>query len=78
MVTIGSIFWLTFGEHDAIRKADEVDAVFVKIKPHAQTTINFVQFLEGLRHCAMLTRLSLNETVQRIVAIGGPVEMVHK
>lgn len=25
MVTIGSIFWLTFGEHDAIRKADEID-----------------------------------------------------
>ena len=26
MVTIGSIFWLTFGAHAAIRKADEVDA----------------------------------------------------
>ncbi len=26
MVTIGSIFWLTFGKHDAIRKADEIDA----------------------------------------------------
>lgn len=26
MVTIGSIFWLTFGEHDAIRKADEINA----------------------------------------------------
>lgn len=26
MVTIGSIFWLTFGKHAAIRKADEVDS----------------------------------------------------
>ena len=26
MVTIGSIFWLTFGKHDAIRTADEIDA----------------------------------------------------
>lgn len=25
LVSIGSIFWLTFGEHDAIRKADEID-----------------------------------------------------
>jgi len=26
IVTIGSIFWLTFGKHGAIRKADQVDA----------------------------------------------------
>ncbi|MDA7804013.1 glutamate-1-semialdehyde 2,1-aminomutase [Crocinitomix sp.] len=25
LVSIGSIFWLTFGEHDAIRKANEID-----------------------------------------------------
>jgi glutamate-1-semialdehyde 2,1-aminomutase len=25
LVSIGSIFWLTFGEHDPIRKADEID-----------------------------------------------------
>ncbi len=25
LVSIGSIFWLTFGEHDAIRKADQID-----------------------------------------------------
>lgn len=57
---------------------DDVDSVFGKIKPDAQSSINFVQFLEGLRHCAMLTRLSLNEIVQRIVALGGPVEIAHK
>eukprot|EP00892_Ulva_mutabilis_P003477 jgi/Ulvmu1/1500/UM011_0230.1 len=57
---------------------DDVDTVYAKIKPEAQQKINFVQFLEGLRHCAMLTRLSLNEIVQRIVAVGGPIEIVHK
>jgi glutamate-1-semialdehyde 2,1-aminomutase len=25
LVTIGSIFWLTFGVHDAIKRADEID-----------------------------------------------------
>lgn len=57
---------------------DVADSVFAKIKPEAQPSINFVQFLEGLRHCAMLTRMSLNEVVQRIVALGGPVEILHK
>lgn len=57
---------------------DDADSVFAKIKPEAQSSINFVQFLEGLRHCAMLTRISLNEVVQRIVAVGGPVELSHK
>lgn len=60
-------------EHDLT--AAEVDAIFAKIKPESQPSVNFVQFMEGLRFCAMVKRMSLNDIVYRIVAVGGPVDV---
>lgn len=81
-LTARTDWWLWCREVDILRPGclspDDVDSIFAKIKPEVQQRVNFVQFLEGLRHCAMRTRLSLNEVVQRIVALGGPVEIVHK
>lgn len=62
---------------EAALSAGEVDQVFLKIKPESQRSINFVQFMEGLRFCAMIKRSSLNEIVQRIVAVGGPLNAQH-
>jgi hypothetical protein len=53
----------------------EIDKVFLRIKPESQPSLNFVQFMEGLRFCAMIKRASLNEVVQTIVAVGGPIEV---
>ena len=58
--------------------SQKLDAVFFKIKPAAQAAINFVQFMEGLRHCAMITRMSLNDIVHRIVGLGQPIDIVHR
>lgn len=54
--------------------AGEIDTIFGKIKPESQPSINFAQFLEGLRFCAMVKRMSLNDVVYAIVAVGGPVQ----
>jgi hypothetical protein len=56
----------------------DADRIFLKIKPEAQPTVNFVQFMEGLRHCAMMKRISLNDIVERAVALGGPIDNAHK
>lgn len=56
----------------------EADRVFQKVKPQSQEAVNFVQFMEALRHCAMVKRISLNEIVHRIVALGGPIEVTHR
>lgn len=58
--------------------AQRLDSIFFKIKPAAQATINFSQFMEGLRHTAMITRMSLNDIVHRIVALGGPIDSVSR
>jgi hypothetical protein len=58
--------------------SEKADHIFFKIKPAAQPTVNFVQFMEGLRYVAMITRMSLNEVVHRIVAIAGPIETLHR
>ena len=55
-----------------------MDGIFEKLKPQSQDAANFVQFMECLRHCAMIKRMSLNEVVQRIVALGGPIEVSHR
>lgn len=52
--------------------AAQVDHVFHKIKPHTRSKVNFVQFMEGLRHISMHHRISLNEVIERIVVVGGP------
>lgn len=38
-----------------------MDKIYFRVKPEAQPTLNFVQFLEGLRMVAMNKRTSLNE-----------------
>lgn len=58
--------------------SQRLDAVFFKIKPAAQKALNFIQFMEGLRHCAMITRMSLNDIVHRIVGLGGPIDIVSR
>jgi glutamate-1-semialdehyde 2,1-aminomutase len=41
MVSLGSIFWLTFGEHEPIRKADEIDpATMVDFKKMHSALLN--------------------------------------
>ena len=39
----------------------ELDKIYGRVKPEAQPTLNFVQFMEALRNAAMHKRISLNE-----------------
>lgn len=52
-----------------------VDAIFRKLVVRPKSTINFLQFIEGLREVATILRVSLNEVMERIVVVGGPVGM---
>ena len=46
-------------DHDL--PSGEIDKIYSRVKPEAQPTINFVQFMEGLRFVAVTKRFSLNE-----------------
>ncbi|PNW87551.1 hypothetical protein CHLRE_02g141700v5 [Chlamydomonas reinhardtii] len=52
--------------------ARKADAVFGKVLPVSSRALNFIQFIEGLRHVALHHRLALNEVMERLVAVGGP------
>ena len=52
----------------------EVGKIFGRCKPGSRTALNFFSFMEGLRHVAVRKRLSLNEVMERIVLVGGPVD----
>ncbi|KAG2427712.1 hypothetical protein HYH02_014543 [Chlamydomonas schloesseri] len=52
--------------------ARKADAVFGKVLPPSSRALNFIQFIEGLRHVALHHRLALNEVMERLVAVGGP------
>jgi hypothetical protein len=54
--------------------AEEVGKVFARCKPGSRTALNFFSFCEGLRHVAVRKRISLNEVMERIVLVGGPVD----
>ncbi|KAK9813079.1 hypothetical protein WJX72_008518 [[Myrmecia] bisecta] len=54
-------------------RAQVITSIFRKVVPSAAHSLNFIQFIEGLRHVATEKRLSLNEVVEAIVACGGPV-----
>ncbi|GMH42553.1 hypothetical protein BSKO_10472 [Bryopsis sp. KO-2023] len=55
-----------------------IDQVFSKVRPASEYRVNFIQFIEGLRFVAMHSRLSLNEIMERIVAVGGPIVCEEK
>lgn len=50
--------------------------VFRKIKPGTRSNVNFVQMIEGLRHVSIVHRVSLNEIMERIAVVGGPIPMI--
>eukprot|EP00803_Ostreobium_quekettii_P006762 evm.model.scf_2945.2 EVM.evm.TU.scf_2945.2 scf_2945:16328-17103(+) len=54
--------------------ADVGDGIFSDVRPASVHQINFIQFIEALRHVAVRSRLSLNEVIGRVVAVGGPIE----
>lgn len=47
--------------------------IFMDIKPAVRSCINFVEMIEGLRRVSIAHRLSLNEIMERIAVVGGPV-----
>ncbi|GLI60946.1 hypothetical protein VaNZ11_003185 [Volvox africanus] len=51
------------------RKAENV---YDKVLPASSRALNFIQFIEALRHVALHHRLSLNEVIEKLVAVGGP------
>lgn len=50
----------------------DIDDIYCRICQSSHNTINFVQFIEGLRFAAIHNRLSLNEIIERIVIKGIP------
>lgn len=51
---------------------DKTGKIFNKVRPSSESSINFIQFIEALRHVALENRVSLNEVFEIIVACGGP------
>ncbi|GAX78299.1 hypothetical protein CEUSTIGMA_g5741.t1 [Chlamydomonas eustigma] len=51
----------------------EVDHIFLKVLPPASSGINFVRFVDALRHVATKLRISLNQVMDNIVLIGKPI-----
>ena len=45
---------------------------YPKVLPPAKNSLNFVQFVEALRHVATVLRISLNEVMEKMVIIQGP------
>ena len=54
-----------------------VDKIFFKVLPPASDSVNFVRFLDGLRHVATKLRVSLNRIMETIVLVGQPVVAVQ-
>lgn len=52
--------------------ARKVDDIFKRVLPHSSRALNFIQFIEALRHVTVATRACLNETMERLVAVAGP------
>ncbi|GLC41477.1 Tubulin polymerization-promoting protein member 2 [Pleodorina starrii] len=50
----------------------KAEAVYDKILPASCRALNFIQFIEALRHVALHHRLSLNEVMEKLVAVGSP------
>ncbi|GIL81535.1 hypothetical protein Vretimale_954 [Volvox reticuliferus] len=50
----------------------KAEAVYDKVLPASSRALNFIQFIEALRHVALHHRLSLNEVIEKLVAVGGP------
>ncbi|MEW5310237.1 MAG: hypothetical protein WDW38_002054 [Sanguina aurantia] len=46
--------------------------IFSKVVPGSSKTMNFIQFVESLRHVANTCRLSINEVMERLVVVWGP------
>ncbi len=44
-----------------------VDRIYATVLPSSEPKINFIQFIEGLRHVALEKRISLNEVGGRPV-----------
>mmetsp|Transcript_27365 Transcript_27365/g.59862 ORF Transcript_27365/g.59862 Transcript_27365/m.59862 type:complete len:924 (-) Transcript_27365:761-3532(-) len=51
----------------------KVDDIFYRVLGQAKATINFVEFLDALRHIATTLRCTLNEVMERLVLVGGPI-----
>ncbi|KAG2483051.1 hypothetical protein HYH03_018080 [Edaphochlamys debaryana] len=52
--------------------ARKVDAVYHRVLPASSRALNFVQFIEALRHVAVTHRIALNEVMEKLVAVGAP------
>lgn len=52
--------------------ARRVDDIYRRVLPASCRALNFIQLVEALRHVAVATRSSLNEVMERLVAVGGP------
>lgn len=52
-----------------LRKAS---TIYDKVLPASSKALNFPQFLEALRHVAVTLRVSLNEVMEALVAVGRP------
>ncbi|GIL62167.1 hypothetical protein Vafri_16429 [Volvox africanus] len=50
----------------------KAETVYDKVLPASSRALNFIQFIEALRHVALHHRLSLNEVIEKLVAVGGP------
>lgn len=44
----------------------------LQVVPGSSKTMNFIQFVESLRHVANTCRLSINEVMERLVVVWGP------
>ncbi|KXZ42762.1 hypothetical protein GPECTOR_120g429 [Gonium pectorale] len=51
-----------------------VDAIYGQVLPPSSRALNFLQFIEALRHVSVAHRLALNEVMERLVAVGPPAQ----
>eukprot|EP00798_Chlamydomonas_sp_ICE-L_P009954 gene9954-7830_t len=59
-------------EHPNGLGTTKLDRMFTKVLPPMKNTLNFVQFVETLRHIATFLRVTLNEIMERIVIMQRP------
>lgn len=48
------------------------EGIFIKMMSVGKRHINYIEFIEALRHVSNELRESINEVMQQLVAFGGP------
>eukprot|EP01025_Chloroclados_australasicus_P034497 TRINITY_DN35235_c0_g3_i1.p1 TRINITY_DN35235_c0_g3~~TRINITY_DN35235_c0_g3_i1.p1 ORF type:complete len:231 (-),score=6.19 TRINITY_DN35235_c0_g3_i1:348-965(-) len=61
-------------EDEADLNVQKINNICARVMSSQDTGMNFIQFNEALRFVAMEKKLSLNEVIYRMVAIGEPIE----